>query len=119
MQVQQGTLRRMLKNRRNRRKNNMVNLPQPTIGISIVSTSAAGSVLTIEFDGPVSLKGTPAYTTDIAGAVAVSAVAVGPDTIDVTFDMDVSAATVVNVPYEDHAVRNSSGGFVAPSGFPF
>ena len=119
MQVQQGMLRRNSKNRRSRRKNNPVNTPQPTIGISIVSVSAAGSVVTIEFDGSVLLKGVPSYTTDIAGAVATGAVQTAPDTIDVTFDEDVSAATVVNVPYEDAAVRNVSGGFVAPSGFPF
>jgi len=113
-----GTLHKSFPNRMSRRKNNQANRPQPTIGITIQSVAVGGlgsADLTITFDGPVTLKGVPAYTTDVAGAVAVSAAMTNPTTMVLTFDQDVSAATSVTVPYEDRAVRNSSGGFVTPT----
>jgi hypothetical protein len=95
-----------------------VSRPQPTAPISIVSASAVGSVLTITFNQSVVLTGTPAYTTDVAGATAVSAVRTAPTVINITFSAPIAAATVVNIPYEEPAVRNSGGGFVADSTFP-
>jgi len=73
---------------------------------------AALSVLTITFDQPVALSGLPDYTTDVAGAVPVSAVMTDLTTMELTFDIAVALATVVNIPNEDPAVRNASGGFV-------
>ena len=48
--------------------------PKQTTPVRIVSASATGSVLTLVFDQPVTLKGVPQYTTDIAGADPTSAV---------------------------------------------
>ncbi len=116
-----GILRKSQPNRKNRRKNNETNRPQPTVGITIqsVTPGAPGSVdLTIVFDQPVTLKGVPQYTTDVSGAVVQSASMTNPTTLLLTFDLDVSTATQVNIPYEEPAVRNSSGGYVYPTGFP-
>ena len=38
-----------------------------------------------------------------------------PTTLQLTFDADIALATLVNVPYEEPGVRNSSGGFVTPT----
>lgn len=114
-----GILRKSRRHRLSRRTNNGANRPQPTVAISIQSLSAAGTDVTIVFDQPVTVKGTPAYTTDVAGAVATSVAVTNPTTLVLTFDQDVSAATVLNVPYEEPSVRNSSGGFVAPSALSF
>ena len=110
-----GIMRRTIKHRANRKKNIEANQPQPTTPIGIVSATPGLSLLTIVFDQPVQLKGIPQYTTSVAGAVPVSAELTSPTTLAVTFDADISLATAVNVPYEEPAVRNSSGGFVAPS----
>lgn len=107
-------------NRRNRRRNNVVNRPQPTVGItisSITSPAPGSAVLNITFAQPVSLNGIPQYSTDVAGAVPIAATMTGPTTLQLTFDQDVSLATVLNVPYEEPAVRNPSGGFVTPASF--
>jgi hypothetical protein len=88
--------------------------------VRIESATAAGSVITITFDQPVILRsGTvPQYTTDIAGASPVSAVMNNPMTMALTFSASVAAATEMTIPFEDPAVRNNSGGFVADSTFP-
>jgi len=91
---------------------------QPTAPIGIASATAVGSVLTMVFDQPVSLNGVPAYTTDVVGATALSAVMTNATTVAVTFSAAVAAATEVRIPYEEPAVRNGSGGFVSTSTFP-
>jgi hypothetical protein len=93
-------------------------MPQPTTAITITAASAALAVLTVTFDQPVSLNGTPAYTTDVVGATALSATKTSPTQIAITFSASVAAATELNIPYEEPAVRNSSGGFVSTSTFP-
>ena len=110
----------LLKRRRvvRRRTNSFVNNPQPTTPIKVTDVAVAGSVATVTFDQAVSLQGTPAYTTDIAGAEAVSAALTSPTTVAVTFDAAVATATALNIPYEEPAVRNASGGFVSTSTFP-
>ena len=109
--------RRPRANRASRRRN-PASVPQPTAAIKVASASAAGSVVTVTFDQVVGLNGTPKYTTDVAGADAVSAVQTSPTTVEVTFDASVAAATALNIPYEEPAVRNASGGFVSTSTFP-
>jgi hypothetical protein len=99
-------------------RRNPVGVPQPTAGITIVSASAAGSVATIGFNQVVILCGTPNYTTDLEGVTAVSAVQTNPTTIAITFSGAITSATAINIPYEDPAVRNTSGGFVSTSTFP-
>lgn len=113
-----SAISRAHKNRRSTRRSMSVNRPQPTTPISMTSAVAAGSVITITFDQPVILRGTPRYTTDVGGADAISAVLTSPTTLAVTFDAAVAAATVINIPYEEPNVRNSSGGFVSHTTFP-
>ena len=110
----------LLKNRTKvvRRRNINANNPQPTAAIKVTDVTVAGSVATVEFDQVVTLKGTPAYTTSVAGATAVSAEQTGPTTIEVTFSASVAAATALLIPYEEPSVRNASGGFVSTSTFP-
>jgi hypothetical protein len=92
--------------------------PKIETPIRIESASAALSLLTVVFDQPVVLKGTPAYTTDVAGAAPLSATLSNPSTVVITFDNDLTTATSMTVPFEDPAIRNAVGGFVADSTFP-
>ena len=110
--------RRAVKNRAKRRAKAGANRPQPTVQIKVTAATALGAVMTIEFDQPVSLNGTPAYTTDVVGATALSAVKTGINTVAITFSATVATATEVRIPYEEPAVRNGSGGFVSTSTFP-
>ncbi len=112
-----GSLLRAARRTR-RRTNSQVNNPQPTTPIAVTDVSVATTVATVEFDQPVSLNGVPAYTTDVAGAEPVSAVLTGMNTVAITFSAAIAAATEVQIPYEEPAVRNSSGGFVSTSTFP-
>src|SRR5688572_8835396 len=76
--------------------------------IRIVSASKAGSVLTLVFDQPVSLRRglVPQYATSVAGAEPVSAALTNPTTLAVTFDAAITAATSVTIPVKDPAVRS-------------
>jgi len=110
--------RRAGRSRASRRKNPMATMPQPTAAIKITAGNAALAVVTVTYDQPVILNGTPQYTTDVVGATAISAVKTGPNVVAITFSASVAAATALNIPYEEPAVRNSSGGFVSTSTFP-
>ena len=112
-----SAISRVPRNRASRRRNG-VNRPVPSVPITVTAAAKAGSVLTITFNQPVSLKGVPQYTTNLAGVTAVSAVLTGATTLAVTFSAAVTTATTLNIPYEEPAVRNSSGGFVSTSTFP-
>lgn len=101
-----------------RKSNSSVNRPQPTVPIKITAATKSGSVLTITYDQVVSLNGVPKYVTTVAGADAISAAQTGPTTVAITFDAAITAATAFTIPYEEPAVRNSSGGFVSTSTFP-
>ena len=101
-----------------RRRYLSANCPQPVAAIAVTGATAVGAVLTITFDQPISLNGTPAYTTDVVGATALSAVMTGTSTVAITFSATVATASEVRIPYEEPAVRNSSGGFVSTSTFP-
>ncbi len=101
-----------------RKRNNHANNPQPTTPIKVTAAHATGSVLTVTFDGPISLQGVPKYTTSVVGATASSAVMTGMNTVAITFSATVAAATSVTIPYEEPAIRNASGGFVSTSTFP-
>ena len=105
------------RNRGSRRRNGG-NRPMPTAAIVVTAVAKAGSVLTLTFDQPVSLDGLPKYTTNLAGVMPISAVKTGPTAVAVTFSAAVTTATTLNIPYEEPAVRNSSGGFVSTSTFP-
>jgi hypothetical protein len=89
-----------------------------TTPVRIVSAAKAASVLTITFDQPVILKGVPEYTVTGASVTALSAVLTSATTLALTFSGAVTAATVVNIPFEDPGIRSAVGGFVANSSFP-
>lgn len=95
---------------------------RPTIAtpVRIVSATADASVLTVTFDQPVvlTLGNVPQYTTDVAGPSPLSATSPTIESVAVTFSADISAATIVNIPYLDPAVRSRTGGFVSDSTFP-
>jgi hypothetical protein len=100
-----------------KRPRERVELKRPT-AVRVASAAVDGSVVTMTFDQPIVLKGTPDYSTDVAGAAAVSATSTTLNSVDITFDADVSTATVVNIPVADPSVRNKVGGFVADTTFP-
>ena len=113
-----GLIRKTIKHRTSRKTSGTPTKPQPTTPIGMVTAAKAGSVLTITFNQPVALKGVPAYTVTGAAVTPISAVMTSPTVLTLTFSGAVTAATFVNVPYEEPAVRNSSGGFVSNSTFP-
>lgn len=92
--------------------------PKRPTSIRVASASVDTTVLTVVFDQPIVLRGTPKYTTDVAGATAVSAVSPTLDTVEITFSATVAAATEVEIPVADPAIRNKVGGFVADTTFP-
>ena len=92
--------------------------PKLPTSIRVVSAVAATTTLTMTYDQPVVLRGTPAYTTDVVGAEAVSAVSPSPNVVVITFSASIAAATEVIIPVADPAIRNKVGGFVADTTFP-
>jgi hypothetical protein len=112
-----SAIARQPRNRASRRKNGL-NRPQPVAPITIVSVTKAAAVMTIVFNQPVSLKGVPQYTTNLPGVTAISAALTSPTTLALTFSATVATATTLNIPSEDPAIRNASGGFVASTTFP-
>src|SRR5215213_8978108 len=93
--------RKARKNRPSRRKNPLQTKPLSTTPIAVTGASATGSVLTVTYDQAVILTGTPAYTTDVVGATALSAVKSGINTIAITFGATIAAATEMRIPYEE------------------
>lgn len=90
-----------------------LNPPQSGTPILITLAERAGITLALVFDQPVILSGTPAYT---CGAVtAVSAVMDGDNAVTITFSGALTAGTPVVIPFQDPAIRNSSGGYVTPN----
>jgi hypothetical protein len=112
-----SSITRNKQHRASRRKNN-TNRPVPTVPIGIVSVTKNVAVMTIIFNQPVSLKGIPQYTTNLVGVTPISAALTAPSTLTLTFSATVATATTLNIPAEDPAIRNSSGGFVTPFTFP-
>ncbi len=101
-----------------RNRNSMINQPELNTPILITNAAAAGTVLTLTFDRQIVLQSTPEITTDVAGAVPVSAAKTSPNVVAITFDNDISAATSLNIPFRGGAIRNSSGGYVTSNTFP-
>lgn len=92
--------------------------PKLPTSIRIVSAVAATTTLTVTFDQPVVLRGKPNWTTDVAGAEAVSATNPTLNTVVITFSESIAAATEVIIPVADPAIRSKVGGFVADTTFP-
>ncbi|MGI9015208.1 MAG: hypothetical protein ACR2GY_13305 [Phycisphaerales bacterium] len=105
-------LTRTQRNRRPRRENQPINQPDLATPVFITSVAPAGTNVTLTFDQSVSLNGTPAFTTDVAGATVVSASQSSPNVVVLTFSADVSLASQVNIPPRDEAIRGSRGGYV-------
>src|SRR5215218_10121554 len=93
--------RKPRKNNSSRRKNPAQTVPLRTTPIAVTGATALGAVVTVTFDQPVMLNGTPAYTTDVVGATALSAIMTGMNTIAVTFSATIAAATELRIPYEE------------------
>lgn len=110
-----GVIGRRARRTSKKTSNKEANKPQPRTPITISSIAKAGSVATLVFNQPVSLKGTPAMTTNLPGITATSAALTAPNTVTVTFSGAIATATTLNVPFEDPAIRNASGGFVTPA----
>lgn len=81
-------------------------------------SKASGADVTITFDGPVSLKGLPAYE-DNAGTphVVTAAELTAPNVLELT--LNGNASTTLTIPFEDPAVRNNAGGYVQPGTYTF
>jgi len=107
-------------NRPKRTKNPPINQPELNTPINISAAAAAGSVLTLTFDQTVSVMrdAVPQFTTDVAGADPVSAAQTAPNIVEITFDAAITAATAMNIPFRDPAIRNASGGYVVSNTFP-
>ena len=109
---------RTFKSRGTRPRGLSVTRPQPTAPIKITAATKATTVLTVTFDQVVILDGVPQLVTDVAAVTAISAAQTSPTTIEVTFSASIATATEVQIPYEEPAIRNASGGFVSTSSFP-
>src|SRR4030095_13774346 len=103
-----GIIGRRSSGRRNSRRDAGTRSVASPTPIGIVSVAKAGSVMTIVFNQPVSLNGTPQYTTNLAGVTASSAALTNPTTLALTFSAAITTATTLNVPHEDPPLRNSS-----------
>jgi hypothetical protein len=95
-------------------------LPKRETQIRITAAVASAAVLTVTFDQPVILRGTPAWTTDLPGVTPVegSAVMTSLNTMELTFSASIATATAINIPVIDPAIRSVTGGFVADTTFP-
>src|SRR5262245_28504472 len=85
---------------------------RPAYNAQLVSAVAAMSTLTLVFDRAVFVRGLTGITVD------VGAVNTAPDTVVVTYDASVAAATTVTFPPYLGNLRTADGGFAAISTFP-
>lgn len=93
--------------------------PRRETPVRIVSASVDLSVLTVEFDQAVILKGVPQYAIDVVGAEPLSAVMSDPMTLELTYSQSVALGTAITIPFEDPGIRSSVGGYVADSVYTF
>ena len=93
-------------------KQSRIPRPRPETPIYITGAVAVGNVLTLTFDQPVILSGTPGFTTDMVGATPVSATRPAINQVAITYSAGVAGLNVVNLTFRDPAIRNASGGYV-------
>jgi len=88
--------------------------------VTIEEASITETVLTLRLSEAVTLNRgvVPQITTDVDSAEPVSAELTAPNVVAITFSRDISSATVLNIPFRDPAIRNSSGGYVISNTFP-
>ena len=89
-----------------------------TTQVRITSATKSTTNLTLVFDQPIVLRGTPAYTTNLVGPTALSATSPTLNSVVIVFSATIAAATDVNIPVADPAIRSKVGGFVADTTFP-
>lgn len=87
--------------------------PKTQTQARIIRADKNVAVLTLGFDVPVVLRGTPAYTTDLPGITVLSAEAVSLTDVEITFSASIATATTLTIPVADPAIRTKVGGFVA------
>lgn len=110
---------------RSERQQQTVLTPQsrrtPALNAVISTASVDTNDLTLVFDRPVVLRSTPALTgitTDVAGVSEASAAQTAEDTVVITFDGSIAAATQVNMPNPPtDKIRTSDGGWVQSGSF--
>lgn len=88
--------------------------------LRIVSADKGGigsQVITVTFDLPFALRGTPNWTVEGAAATLTSATSPSPTVLVLNFSADISAATDLTIPPLGTAVRSKTGGYVADSTF--
>ena len=89
-----------------------------TTQVRIESATKSTTQLTLTFDQPIVLRGTPAYTTDLPGVTALSATSPTLNSVVVTFSASIATANEVILPVADPAIRSKGGGVVADTTFP-
>jgi hypothetical protein len=109
--------RRQVKHRAPRRKNGP-NRPAPATPVNVVSATKTGSTLAVVLSQPASLKGLPAYTTNVSGLTVTAASLTNPTTLSLTFSGALTTATSLIVPFEEPAIRSASGGYLTSGTFP-
>ena len=97
-----------VKHRKSRRTNNSPATATPIVVTDIDTTAAK---VTLTFDQAISVSGIPGYFNDL-GALPVGASALSATSIELTYPAG-PIATVI-IPFQDPAVRNSTGGYVNP-----
>ena len=106
-----------------------VDFPLPTLGAVLRQARAdlesrfglvllrgvpvAGQAATVVFDQTVTLTGLPGWGIDILGADVVDAQRTQPNTVVLTFSNSIVGAAQLTIPFEDPAIRNQFGGYVA------
>ena len=100
------------------KQNRRMALPTRQTPIRITSATIAANTATVTFDQPVVITGVPQYTTAEDGAAPTGATLTSPTTLQVTWASVVGEPVSMYIPFEDPAIRNRVGGFVADSVVP-
>ena len=87
--------------------------PKKATPIRITGVTVAGQAATVVFDQTVTLTGLPGWGIDILGADVVDAQRTQPNTVVLTFSNSIVGAAQLTIPFEDPAIRNQFGGYVA------
>lgn len=91
--------------------------PKRGVDASITAEAASATVLQLDLDCDVTLKGIPAITAD--GELPVGATLVNARQVDLEYPAGTfTAGADVIVPQYDPAIRTQTGGFVRPGMFP-
>jgi hypothetical protein len=103
-------IRRKLVTRRNRRREDPSQRPQPVNAVATPTISGGNVLLT--FDVPVTLAGIPQITNE--GVAPTAATRPTPTTVLLDYAAPVVATDVLDIPANDPAIRTSTGGYAEP-----